>query len=188
MAKKKRKNNPSSNTGWMLLLGAGAIYLLTRGSKGNTPQGDVPLADSSSDTSGGTAPPYAPAPVPRQDRSYMVARARSALSDRSDSWFVMGAKPAPSDVPPFNADCSGFVNWVYGGTLAVGTTALRAAGYKQVSRDVAMTTPGILVFGPPGHVAISTGEGTVVEAYNSDYGILENKMRSDFYLFLDPMG
>jgi cell wall-associated NlpC family hydrolase len=88
--------------------------------------------------------------------------------------YIFGAKG------PKHFDCSGFtyeVGRLCGSNIGHGSKTQRsivARARLEISVDLAMRTPGCLLFrmsGNPTHVAISLGNGSTIEAKGSKYGI-----------------
>lgn len=82
--------------------------------------------------------------------------------------YVWGAKPGKDNAKPQGFDCSGLVYWA----AARAGLSLRQGSMEQYDRTEqipvaqALKTRGALVFyrGSPNHVAISLGDGRVLEA------------------------
>ncbi len=106
----------------------------------------------------------APAATNSRAASDFIAQAQSQLGAK----YVWGAKPSRSNTKPDGFDCSGLVQWAAARTgLSLPEGSMQQLSkVKQIPVEQALKTPGALVFykGDPNHVAISLGNGRVLEA------------------------
>lgn len=99
-----------------------------------------------------------------------------ALAQAGDR-YVFGADPSPDNRNPTAFDCSGLVDWA---TSRLGVR-LAAPSQNQLNRsihiplDQGIHTRGALIghdgYGADGHIAISLGNGTTIEAKGRAYGV-----------------
>lgn len=121
------------------------------------------------------------APAARRSRtaSEFIEQAQSQQGAK----YIWGAKPATSNVKPDGFDCSGLVRWAAsraGLSLPEGSMQ-QLASVKSIPVEQALKTRGALVFykGDPNHVAISLGNGKVLEA-TSPWGVTTSSRTSRF--------
>lgn len=94
--------------------------------------------------------------------------------------YVYGAEAAVSDPDPHAFDCSELVQWAAGraGVTMVDGSAAQLAYCRRKGTEVpvaeAINTRGALLFAK-GHVAISRGDGTTIEARGRKYGVCTAK-------------
>lgn len=101
-----------------------------------------------------------------------VALAEKQAGDR----YVFGAETRLADPDPSAFDCSELVEWAayqVGVKIVDGSQNQRRVckGYKQLTLAQAAATRGALLF-TSGHVAISRGDGTTIEARGRKYGVV----------------
>jgi cell wall-associated NlpC family hydrolase len=97
--------------------------------------------------------------------------------------YVFGAEASPSDPNPRAFDCSELCEWAAARAgitpkLPDGSSAQKAF-CKPISVSQAINTKGALLF-LPGHVAISLGNGSTVEAMNPSNGVRQGKAAGRF--------
>lgn len=97
-----------------------------------------------------------------------------ALSQVGDV-YRLGAEASITDDDPTAFDCSELVQWALGrvGVTFVDGSAAQVAKLKPVTVAVGLATRGALLY-TPGHIAISLGDGRVVEAANAKSGVTLN--------------
>lgn len=97
--------------------------------------------------------------------------------------YVFGAEASPSDPDPRAFDCSELVQWAAaraGITPAVPDgSANQRAHCTPISVPVGVNLKGALLF-QPGHVAISLGNGRVIEAANPKDGVRQGSASRDW--------
>jgi cell wall-associated NlpC family hydrolase len=97
------------------------------------------------------------------------------LRQRGDR-YVFGAEAGFDDPDPDAFDCSELVEWAarrVGLSFPDGSWAQNAAA-RQIPIDKGLTTQGALLFrhrGTSGHVAVSLGNGSTIEARGAAYGV-----------------
>lgn len=93
---------------------------------------------------------------------------------QSGAKYVWGAKPSKGEAKPEGFDCSGLVRWAAGraGISLPEGSMQQLDAVKEIPVEQALKTRGALVFykGDPNHVAISLGNGKVLEA-TSPWGV-----------------
>jgi cell wall-associated NlpC family hydrolase len=97
--------------------------------------------------------------------------------------YVFGAEASPSDPNPRAFDCSELVEWA---AARVGISpkvpdgsSAQKAHCKPISVAQAANTKGALLF-VPGHVAISLGNGSTIEAMNPSSGVRKGTVGNRF--------
>lgn len=105
-----------------------------------------------------------------------------ALSQIGDT-YVFGAEASPSDPNPSRFDCSELVEWAAARAgisprVPDGSSA-QIAHCKSISVAQAIKTKGALLWSP-GHIAISLGNGTTVEAMNPSAGVRKGRAAGRF--------
>lgn len=126
------------------------------------------------------AHPAQPAPAARTPVSDFVGLCLGQRGDR----YQWGAKPAPSDPNPVAFDCSGLVWWALarlrvpfpqGSWLQLQECIRRGALIRPL--DGAFAIQGALLFRhhtpADGHVAVSLGNGSTIEARGTSHGVNE---------------
>lgn len=95
-----------------------------------------------------------------------------ALQQAGDT-YIYGAHPSPSIANPNAFDCSGLVAWAAGrvGVPFAGTSSSQIAACRPISVADAMRTRGALLW-HEGHIAISLGNGSTIEAANPGAGVV----------------
>ncbi|MFZ4584421.1 MAG: C40 family peptidase [Acidimicrobiia bacterium] len=103
---------------------------------------------------------------------------------QSGKQYILGVSTDDNDPDPPAFDCAELVRWAahQSGVDLQGDWSWTGSQYEQlrsqgslISVDDALRTPGALLYRDPGsthgHVAISLGDGRVVEARGKDYGV-----------------
>lgn len=124
-----------------------------------------PRPDPAPDSGGGAA----------GGRGTGALMANIALSQAGDR-YIYGAEASASDANPSAFDCSELVEWATrraGGFIPDGSTNqinYCASKGTVISVERAIAVRGALLW-KPGHIAISLGNGSTIEAVNSAYGV-----------------
>jgi hypothetical protein len=112
--------------------------------------------------------------LPKGDKS-VGTFLEKALAQNGDNYVWGAGRSGGAD--PDSFDCSGLVIWAsqQAGVNAPGATAEQmAANAPRISTEEALRTPGALLF-RDGHVGISLGNGEVLHAKGSQYGVVREK-------------